>query len=338
MSSETRTIKCDVDELYLPPHHFKPIQFKQVSASDHLSLCSSSNSQFNTNCFTGVRVYDGAKILAAFLLTNTKIKKFLSSTTEQQHFNVLELGCGCGLGGCAALEAFLSSSSSSSSNNNNTQNFSITFTDMQPHCLELSQQNAIRVLQQHETTQKTKLTFEQLRWCPEGVESFLKNSASSSQSILSKFNLILAAELIYFRVDLHALVATIKDLLLPSEDSICLLCGINRLPNGRVLLPQIITNESNNMHYRIINMRPCLSECVRVGYFDDMMMTSLVDRADFVAIALNEGVIERVLGCSDEETENDVDIFLNEKSATQTDQDDGKKGQDGFENMSYDLF
>src|SRR3989338_7635500 len=82
-NAEQHWSKLEYDELHIDSNHqnYKKISFEQVRASEHLALCSSTNAQFNTNCFTGVRVYDGSKILAAFLLSNRSIQKYLTSSS-----------------------------------------------------------------------------------------------------------------------------------------------------------------------------------------------------------------------------------------------------------------
>lgn len=346
---------------------FKKIVYEQFRAAHHLALCSSTNEQFNTNCFTGVRVYDGSKILGSFLLTNESIQKYLSQASssagrvadQDASFSIIELGCGCGLSGISAMEVILSCGDNDENNNecNRNPKYAMTFTDMQPSCLELAKRNANRVQENHRKTQSSspfsiQVETQILRWDEEGFREFqtsltmMKKNTERSM----RFNLILGAELIYFRVDMKALVATIKNLMLMNmsnnnkqivddddeivsekilndesrttpptrPNTICLLCHVNRVNGGREQLPRIL--DEFQLAHRNINMTPALAAMD----LHPSIAASLRDRADFIAVALDEASLESVF------TNAAVDFVIDDKKQSDQKLTKGETEEDNF--------
>jgi hypothetical protein len=326
-SSEKQWTKLDCDELNVDPHNrqYKKIVFEQVRASEHLALCSSSNSQFNTNCFTGVRVYDGSKILAAFVLSNRSIQNYLSSCSISQ--KIVELGCGCGLSGVAASEVILTEQEKNNDQENSNRTIKITFTDMQPSCLEIAEKNIERVRQNHsEHSFILKTKFQLLRWSKEGVEEFIEKDNDDDDEEIS---LILGAELIYFRVDLRALLSTIKSLLefgkAKNKNGICLLCHVNRLVGGRQELPKLLRHEDLSMSFKNLSMKQALASLEEAKYFDHSMTLSFLDRVDFLAIALNDESLIRVFGDFNDESNLNYDHAKNQESGGKNNMNNSKK-------------
>lgn len=67
---------------------------------EHLALCRSSATTFDATCFTGMRVYEGADVLSAFIASPQWGGAPLFENTR-----ICEIGCGCGLAGVTAILA-----------------------------------------------------------------------------------------------------------------------------------------------------------------------------------------------------------------------------------------
>lgn len=183
-------------------------------------------------CSTGLRVYEGAQVLAAFLFQYLKVLVGpLPHQSSNESVIVIELGCGCGLAGFCAAHCM----------KEKRDIIKIIFTDASSECLSLVRSSGVLQgivieagLERNHSMQLTSpeerrsrlhgITFP-LVW---GEESqvpnlhemlsrfFFDSSQSSYKDILgisTRVPLILGSDLMYYRVDVDHLVSTVARLL-----------------------------------------------------------------------------------------------------------------------------
>lgn len=214
-------------------------------------------------CSTGLRVYEGAQVLSAFLcqyglalspLTlprGTVSTEAMSSDNQRRapHLEqptpereqarlVVELGCGCGLAGFTASTLFLDPEGAANS-------VTTVFTDGSEECLRLvrrtGQWNHLPVADgcsadTESAVASPRVTFP-LVWSEDGVQT-LRKEFKRVFARAPKVSLVLGSDIMYYRVDVRALMATVKRLLLEgdlSQDSsgFCVLSHVMRIPDGR---------------------------------------------------------------------------------------------------------
>lgn len=210
----------------------------------------------NEVCSTGLRVYHGAHVLAAFL---AKFGKCLLPSEAEHDTSAgcrpwaVELGCGCGLVGFTTAMLF--------------PHLSVAFTDASKDCLSLvaasAEQLGLALLQvgSDEFVRPLPCSMEgrallscELEWGEEGSERLLRVlshlcSGSHLRRPTRAIRLVLGSDLMYYRVDIRELLTTCKMLLHPGvgngdgeahceEDTDCLsprfvvLAHFMRIPEG----------------------------------------------------------------------------------------------------------
>ncbi|KPA86927.1 hypothetical protein ABB37_00958 [Leptomonas pyrrhocoris] len=206
-------------------------------------------------CSTGLRVYEGAQVLAAFmyrygvaLLPPVLGEEAVTTSPESGGTSgarnvcpppsafVVELGCGCGLVGFtldAALHTRMAAAaqehaSAPMRDSSPSASVSLIFTDASEDCLALVRRSGrlagrpVRDLdatpsdapqQRHDFASPTDVRLSTLRltWSDEGVKAFQKKLPASTGAPVQ---LVLGSDLMYYRVDVDALVYTAKSLLL----------------------------------------------------------------------------------------------------------------------------
>ncbi|EKF38835.1 hypothetical protein MOQ_000951 [Trypanosoma cruzi marinkellei] len=198
-----------------------------ATAMDHYTRCTAPNEKQATDkymspCSTGLRVYEGARVLAAFVARFGKV--LLPYTFEYDACRypgswVVELGCGCGLVGFTVAALF--------------PELSVAFTDASVQCLNLigasAERNGLTLIPINakdfsgafENNNHRVLVAYPLEWCEDDtvrlisvIRSFSK---SPNQVKTGDIRMVLGSDLLYYRVDIKALLTTCKCLLQSSE-------------------------------------------------------------------------------------------------------------------------
>jgi hypothetical protein len=217
-------------------------------------------------CSTGLRVYEGAQVLAAFMCrygVGLVVPPPASSPlfTASPAVSVVELGCGCGLVGftldaalCAAEKGAASPSPA----------VSVVFTDASADCLALVRESG-KLAGRHVRDLNTTGAYEEdltrsvgsavvqlstfrLAWSDAGVQALQQRlSAGAAHSMATAalapaVQLVVGSDLLYYRVDINALVSTAKTLLRPLSHSpaqiaappgFVVFAHFMRIPDGR---------------------------------------------------------------------------------------------------------
>ncbi|KEG09535.1 hypothetical protein DQ04_05061000 [Trypanosoma grayi] len=197
-----------------------------ATAIDHYTRCTKlGEKQLNTSnsvCSTGLRVYEGAQVLAAFLSKfGASLVSSLSEdcSFEKPKYWALELGCGCGLVGFTTATLF--------------PQLSVAFTDASVDCLNLINASAKKLglsllksdgtdpAEIPEGTDGRLLLSYPLEWCEQGttrLASLLRRlSGHRGRMMNGAVRMVLGSDLLYYRVDIRALLGTCKSLLNPYD-------------------------------------------------------------------------------------------------------------------------
>ncbi|KAH9598680.1 Lysine methyltransferase [Trypanosoma melophagium] len=201
---------------------FLKIELACATVKDHYFLCTKSQTKLpNENilkCSTGLRVYEGAQVLAAFFVKFGRMllpQQSIEESSEASKNWVVELGCGCGLVGFTIATIF--------------PQLCVAFTDASHDCLGLIEATAKRLgfsffrsecdefmESTHNTMDRTLLTFP-LEWYKEGTDqllSLLRRFCGRKERLLNgDIRAILGSDLLYYRVDIENLLGTCKSLL-----------------------------------------------------------------------------------------------------------------------------
>ncbi|PBJ77403.1 hypothetical protein BCY84_06551 [Trypanosoma cruzi cruzi] len=200
-----------------------------ATAMDHYIRCTAPHEKQETDkytspCSTGLRVYEGARVLAAFVARFGRV--LLRYTFEYDTFRypsswVVELGCGCGLVGFTAATLF--------------PELSVAFTDASVDCLNLigasAERNGLKLIQINgkgfsgvfENNEHRVLVAYPLEWCEDDtvrlISTIRRFSNSPNHVKTGDIRMVLGSDLLYYRVDIKALLTTCKCLLQSSEET-----------------------------------------------------------------------------------------------------------------------
>ncbi|ESL08551.1 hypothetical protein TRSC58_03744 [Trypanosoma rangeli SC58] len=182
--------------------------------------------KYESPCSTGLRVYEGAQVLAAFLARfGSGLLPHTSehATCEDSNPWIVELGCGCGLVGFTAAELF--------------PGVSVMFTDASVDCLNLIAATARRhdlplmqvgangFIEALGTDMHRALVSCPLEWCREDTVQLVSFIRRLSKYLKGpkrgSVQMVLGSDLLYYRADIKALLTTCKYLLQYSEDTEC---------------------------------------------------------------------------------------------------------------------
>ncbi|RNE96104.1 methyltransferase [Trypanosoma conorhini] len=202
-----------------------------ATARNHYIRCTKTqdkqgNDNYNSPCSTGLRVYGGAQVLAAFLARFGR--DLLPHTAEHSTCGdanpwVVELGCGCGLVGFTATELF--------------PEVSVMFTDASVDCLNLvaasARRHGLPMIQADANNFTGNLGTHMhravvscpLEWRKEDTIQLISLIEQLSKSLRCQKNggvrMVLGSDLLYYRVDIKLLLTTCKCLLQYSGDAAC---------------------------------------------------------------------------------------------------------------------
>lgn len=233
-------------------------------------------------CSTGLRVYEGAQVLAAFLcrygaglLPPTPEMAAPPTLTRptSSAVSVVELGCGCGLVSFT-LDALLRGCASPP-----PSPVSLIFTDASADCLRLvrgSGELAGRVVQdldgfsaaavaEGESNSAPAVTLSTLRlaWSDAGVSALRGHLPPREGGAAAQ--LVLGSDLMYYRVDVNALVQTAKQLLSPpsplteASDGLVVFAHFMRIADGQRTLASV-AREQQRMHIACLALTAFLDE------------------------------------------------------------------------------
>ena len=231
-----------------------------ATVREHYDRTTTAHSSVATDpaekCSTGLRVYEGAQVLAAFLYRYWAALLFPASSTllpgqepattsspTTSSVAAVELGCGCGLVGFT-LDAALRATADVTAATHATQSLPITspssrvsvvFTDASDDCLALVRRSgrlagrivrdldhpsaactSNRVNTSSHSPAKVDLSTFHLAWSEEGTRALQEHLPSCSG--IGGAQLVVGSDLMYYRVDVDALVHTAKSLL-PNPNS-----------------------------------------------------------------------------------------------------------------------
>lgn len=233
----------------------------------HYRRTTGVNEQNSEKCSTGLRVYEGAQVLAAFLFQYLKILMGPPPhPSVAERVGILELGCGCGLAGFCAAHCLQDAG----------ERINVIFTDASPECLELvrlsgslqgisvetalgSEPSIHCTSAPEKRTTVHGITFplvwgdkKQVRKLSDRLSTLPLHSRLSCDTGCAHDNvrlpLILGSDIMYFRVDVHRLVSTIAALFAEFSakevfnrtsvgkegiPSLAVLSHFMRIPNGR---------------------------------------------------------------------------------------------------------
>lgn len=266
-----------------------------------------------STCATGTRVYEGSLMMAEFLFSDIGKRMLsqkgcfvnygtssLSSSKEDsdethQPFSLLELGCGCGIGGMAAAKAinFLKMTPSN-----------VLLTDGNDLALSLCELNLMEnelKFNQGESSPKgdmCEVGTAMLNWSSSGISAFLQklDSPTSKTQNIKQINLVIGCDIMYYKIDCAELLTAIKRLLewkrndgcekqinsQSSSPGIALLAHGMRLFNGRYLfsvaaeqlgmylysfdvvrsgvIPDLVQRNWGGLELIVVSLMPLLSE------------------------------------------------------------------------------
>ncbi|ORC87514.1 uncharacterized protein TM35_000211200 [Trypanosoma theileri] len=222
---------------------FLKIEIACATPKDHYFRCTKSETKVegknDITCSTGLRVYEGAQVLAAFIVMFGRMllpERSVEGCSEASRNWVVELGCGCGLVGFTTATLF--------------PELSVAFTDASHDCLELIEASAKRLGlslfrgdcdEFMESTQNVKdrtLITYPLEWCKEGTDQLLsllgRFSGRKEHLLKGDIRAILGSDLLYYRVDIENLLGTCKSLLQASIE------GNEEENNGSRCFPSMV--------------------------------------------------------------------------------------------------
>mmetsp|Transcript_3285 Transcript_3285/g.3616 ORF Transcript_3285/g.3616 Transcript_3285/m.3616 type:complete len:317 (+) Transcript_3285:34-984(+) len=187
----------------------------------HNKKCSTAEVGFGTEeraCRTGLRVYEGARLLAEFFRSsiwrNTSLFRIL--TTVEFPASAIELGCGCGLAGLTFAVTH--------------QISSVCLTDASDACVDLVRQSIARMKATSPEggpllDTSRDVTSEVLWWSKDNVAALLRRRD------VKGFDVVMGSDLLYFMVDPVLLLQTCADL--AGSDGWIFLSHFMRLPRGQ---------------------------------------------------------------------------------------------------------
>eukprot|EP00796_Vickermania_ingenoplastis_P000345 gene345-196_t len=299
-----------------------------ATVADHYKKTTGKNEKSAETCSTGLRVYEGAQVLASFLAQYGFAllgPRSLPNSGMCARPSVVELGCGCGLAGFSAIRAL------------QHHEARVVFTDASTKCLELVRASAsaqgVTVLSHHCTESKESkmncagLTFP-LVWSDTGVESIKKMMECIDAPAGPLVKLILGSDIMYYRVDVDQLLWTINELLCisssdyPECTSVAVLCHFMRIQDGRVRLVEAA--RSNNLCIAKVSLSAFLDSLVQIQRgWADLEVALLVPRgketpdADLDAVKDGDAAaahqceqLVRFIEAYETENDNDTEIFF----------------------------
>lgn len=195
-----------------------------ATVGEHYARTTAAGAADDEVCATGLRVYEGAQVLAAFLSQyagalvcpperHDNAVTVREKATPSPPGAVVELGCGCGLAGFTASHVL--------------PTHAVVFTDASTDCLRLVRQSgessgmpvALKGEGAEAATSEehfiARCTFP-LAWSVAGVDALRACVLPAKGGAV---DLVLGSDILYYRVDLSALLTTAKMLLLGGSSS-----------------------------------------------------------------------------------------------------------------------
>ncbi|KAK7194419.1 hypothetical protein NESM_000358300 [Novymonas esmeraldas] len=232
-----------------------------ATATEHYRRTTTAYSTVATDpadvCSTGLRVYEGAQVLAAF------VYRFAAALVPpQQSCAVVELGCGCGLVSFT-LDHVLRTAHASASRaapTTPTTTTAIICTDASEDCLTLVHRSGALMgrsvshiggaveptpVADAAAVPVTALGTFRLAWSDDGVDGLLRQLACRlTDGGATAVPLVLGSDLMYYRVDVNALLRTARRLLLassstPAAGGLIVFAHFMRIPDGERTLAAI---------------------------------------------------------------------------------------------------
>eukprot|EP00475_Leptophrys_vorax_P010309 TRINITY_DN16937_c0_g1_i1.p1 TRINITY_DN16937_c0_g1~~TRINITY_DN16937_c0_g1_i1.p1 ORF type:complete len:343 (+),score=98.04 TRINITY_DN16937_c0_g1_i1:47-1075(+) len=180
-----------------------------LSKKEVVRLCSLEDRHtFNQHCFTGMHINPAAQVMARFIIAHWDWIK---------HSHVVELGSGVGLSGLIAAQLLSQSSGAHFASTSHGDDCAsemakpssslFVMTDGEQAAVELGRKNLSSMRRQ--SKHANAVSFHQLLWDIPSVHELLANCNQVEEG----FDIVLGADLIYARVDIHQLIRTARALL-----------------------------------------------------------------------------------------------------------------------------
>lgn len=286
-----------------------PIACRTVEA--HYQRTTGERGKNSDVCSTGLRVYEGAQVLSSLLSQYTAALLgpcawCSSQISTENHSNtkcVIELGCGCALASFTLNKVLKEREQKESYENTR---ICIICTDASEECLDLVRTTA-QLPFHASTSRETKDAFLcsnhleafPFLWGDEGITQ-LKNFLFSVHQKVPMVQLLLGSDILYYRVDIHLLLSTIKQLLHftnadRTDAPLAVLCHFMRIPNGREKLLRIA--EEMNLCVAQLSLMAFLdSDVVFSRGWGGLEVLLLIEKPADAPIATNEELIANLLG------------------------------------------
>lgn len=206
-----------------------PISLACATVERHYTQTTGNNERQSESCSTGLRVYEGAQALAAFLIQYGAV---LVGDCAEPSFApcVIEIGCGCGLAGFTTAMTL------------KELNIRVVFTDASEECLYLVKCSAESLKMGCEALTEYSssiATTYPLTW-NSGESAFLSLLHRQEKRAI---HLVIGSDIMYYRVDVMDLLSAIRTLLsdaaeCSSDPKLAVLCHFMRLADGRRALSE----------------------------------------------------------------------------------------------------
>lgn len=269
-----------------------PIRLACATVTEHYQRTTTAHSSVASDpaevCSTGLRVYEGAQVLAAFVF-----QLGVALLPPSQPTSVVELGCGCGLVSFT-LDHVLRSAATADAGSAPTPSryaapTTIVFTDASADCLALVRRSGAlaqrTVLELTGTaddvsdaglvqSSSVELRTFRLAWSDEGVDALLRHlpprRPSSCRASSAAVQLVLGSDLLYYRVDVNGLLQAARRLLSrrpgvdgaasgdAEADSFIIFAHFMRIPDGHRKLAAI-ARDQQRLHISAVPLTAFLS-------------------------------------------------------------------------------